>query len=129
MATTESRRPRRGPGPWTVVVTSVAAFLILLTFLAWQIRAGRDPALGGKGVAAPIPKKRVIVRRVVKRVVIDRVVRVPDVPQAGGGAPAAAPSGTVASGPVASGPAPQAAAPAVPAPSPAPAPAPVTRTS
>ncbi|HEY8770795.1 MAG TPA: hypothetical protein VIM03_09640, partial [Thermoleophilaceae bacterium] len=72
---TEVRRAsRREPGLFPVAVTSLAAFLILLTFLAWQLRAGRDPALGAARQGAPAAPRRIVVRRIVRRVVVERVV-------------------------------------------------------
>lgn len=61
--------PRR-PGPWPVIAGSLALFLVMLAFLALQLRAGRDPTLS----AGPVPAKRVLVRREENRVVITRVV-------------------------------------------------------
>lgn len=49
-ATLPSRR--RGPSLTAVVTAAVCTFLIVLIFLAWQLRAGMDPALGA-GVSAP----------------------------------------------------------------------------
>ena len=55
-----------------VAVTAAAAlFCIVLIFLAQQLRAGRDPAIGaGKPTAAAAPRQ-VIVRRVIVTRVID----------------------------------------------------------
>jgi hypothetical protein len=134
---TEGRR-RRGPGPSTVILTSVAAFLAILAFLAFQLRAGRDPALATppKLVEVKPQPRRVVVRKFVRRYVITRVIPAPDgthgaaasVPAAVSssgsaavvsGSPARAPASPVAAAP----------APAPVAPAPAPAPAPVSRSS
>ena len=68
------RRPRR-PGLLAVGGWSLAAFLVVLTLLVVQMRVGRDPALGARSVAAVAPApRRVLLRRViVERVVIDVV--------------------------------------------------------
>jgi hypothetical protein len=135
---TEGRR-RRGPGPSIVILSSVAAFLAILAFLAFQLRMGRDPALAKptKLVEVKPQPQRVVVRKIVRRYVITRVIPAPEQPYAGpavaaatpvaspGGA-APAPSGAPAP---ASAPAPAPQAPAAAPPAPAPAPAPVTRSS
>jgi hypothetical protein len=83
-----------------VVATAAAAlFCAVLIFLALQVRAGRDPAIG----AAQAEPRPVIVRRIIVRRVVED-----DAPAAATSAPAA----------------PATAAPAAPA-APAPAPAPV----
>ena len=125
---TEPRAPRPGRGPGLAAVGgwSLAAFAVVLTLLVIQMRAGRDPALRARPVAAVAPApRRVLVRRViVKRIVVDEVRDAEDV--------GAAPSRSVAvtPGQTAPAPAPAPAAAPVPAPAPAPAPAPlVTKTS
>lgn len=102
---TERPTPRiaRRPGPWPVIAGSLALFLIMLAFLALQLRAGRDPALG----ASVAPAKRVLVRREEKQVVVTRVLRGDD------GSEAESASGGP---PVAAAPAPAPAAPAAPSP-------------
>src|SRR5262245_639777 len=69
------RRPAKRPGPFAVVFASVATFLAILVFLASQMAAGHDPALGAKRAAvAQQPPRRVLVRRVVRqRVIVTRV--------------------------------------------------------
>lgn len=47
---------RRGPSPTAVVTAAVCTFLIILMFLAWQVQAGMDPALG-TAASAPVTKK------------------------------------------------------------------------
>ncbi len=106
------------PRARVVVVATLVAFAALFALLAFQLRSGRDPALGSVATAratAP-PQKRVLVRKlIVTRVVVHLpeedevapVVRTTTVPAAPASAPAPAP------------------APAA-APAPAPAPAPLT---
>lgn len=123
-----TRRPqRRVPGLPTLLVAA-ASFLVIFEFLAFQLRAGRDPALGGvhATTAAAAPPRPVIVHR---RIVVRRVVEAPAAPtpvSVGGsaGSSSAADSSAPAPAP-ASTPAPAPAA----APAPAPAPAPVTSSS
>jgi hypothetical protein len=128
---TEQARPRparrkRGPRPSTVVLSTLAAFLAILAFLAFQVRAGHDPALSrssGQVAAVQQQPKRIVVRKVEDDYVITKVVPAPrsatsvqpalTTGSSGGGSPAPV---------VTSSPAP------APAPAPA-APAPVTRTS
>src|SRR6476661_8778179 len=88
---------------------SFGAFVVVLGFLALQLRDGHDPALGAAN--APVPKtRRVLVRRIVRRVVVVHVISAPTA--------AAAPSAPVVS----------TATPAA-APVPSPSPAPVSRSS
>ena len=130
---TEQARPRparrkRGPRPSTVVLSTLAAFLAILAFLAFQVRAGHDPALSrSSGQVAAVQQqqqpKRIVVRKVEDDYVITKVVPAPrsatsvqpalTTGSSGGGSPAP----VVTSSP-----------PPAPAPAPA-APAPVTRTS
>jgi hypothetical protein len=129
-----SPRPRRRkrPSASTVVLGSLAAFLAILAFLAFQVRAGNDPALSAQTKVAQVqqqqPARRVIVRKVEDDYVITKVIPAPQAtrsPQpalttgsSGNGGGASTPAPVVTSGP----------APA-PVPAPSPAPAPVTRTS
>ena len=99
---------RRGGFPVFALVGS--AFCVVLTFLALQVRAGQDPAIGAGAAAEPRP---VVVRRVIVRRLVEPA------------APAARAPAASAPEPAASAPAPEPAAPA-PAPAPAPEPAPVT---
>ena len=118
--------PPKPPGPMVVVAGSLAVFLVVLTFLALQVRSGEDPAIGAAKAAPAAEPRRVLVRRVVR----GRTVVVPAAPAVasggGGGAVAAsAPAGGgSAPAPAAAAAAPAAAA-AAPAPAPAPAPPPV----
>jgi hypothetical protein len=113
-----------------VIAAAGTTFCVLLVYLALQVRAGEDPAIGaGPQAQAPAPRP-VLVRRVIVR----RVVEVAPKTAAGpaGGVPAAGPSGgAVPSGGGSASPAAPAPAPAAaPAAAPAPAPAPVvTRAS
>ena len=125
-ATPRPARRKRGPRPSTVVLSTLAAFLAILAFLAFQVRAGHDPALSrssGQVAAVQQQPKRIVVRKVEDDYVITKVVPAPrsatsvqpalTTGSSGGGSPAPV---------VTSSPAP------APAPAPA-APAPVTRTS
>ncbi len=104
--------PRRKPSSFGVFAGSLAAFFALLAFLAVQVRAGGDPALGPAKPAATAEPRRVIVHRVIVR----RVIVTERAPAARRGSPAPAQSAPAA-------PAAAPAAPAAPAPAPA---APVT---
>lgn len=126
-ATPRPARRKRGPRPSTVALSTLAAFLAILAFLAFQVRAGHDPALTrSSGQVAAVQQqqpKRIVVRKVEDDYVITKVVPAPrsatsvqpalTTGSSGGGSPAPV---------VTSSPAP------APAPAPA-APAPVTRTS
>jgi hypothetical protein len=114
------------PRPIATITAAVAVFVAVLVLLAWQVRSGRDPALGAaKQTArvAPTPR-RVLVKKVVRRVIVTKVVQTDDGPvlvASTAPAPAAASSGTTVQ---------SAPAVAYSAPAPAPAPAPVvTKTS
>jgi hypothetical protein len=64
-----------------------AVFCVLVIYLALQIRAGGDPAIGaGEQPAAAEAPRRVTVRRII----ITRVVEEDDAPAADGATPAAA---------------------------------------
>ena len=111
----------KGIGGLPVVTAAAGLFCVALVFLALQMRAGADPAIGA-GAAKPAPQPRqVIVRRVIVRRIVEEPTGAPDTAPAGSQAP-------VQGAPAAAAPAAQAApaAPASPAPAPAPAPAPVT---
>jgi hypothetical protein len=122
---------KRGPRASTVMLTTLAAFLAVLAFLAFQVRAGKDPALSSSGQVAQVQTaqpRRVIVRKVEDDYVITKVI---PAPRSGSSAQPALTTGASGGGsaPVQSSPAPVVSNPA-PAPAPAPAaPAPVTRTS
>jgi hypothetical protein len=104
---------RRKPSPFGLLAGSLAAFFTLLAFLAVQVRAGGDPALGPPKPAATAEPRRVIVHRViVRRIVVTE--RAPARRAAGGGTAMA--SGVAAAGRTSSAPAPARPAPAPPAP-------------
>ena len=115
MAATTTDRRRR-PSPFWLVTGSLAAFFVLLAFLAVQVRAGGDPALGvpkqTAAVATAEPRRVIIHRVIVRRVIITDP------------APTPAP-GAAAPAPTARAPAPVVRAPAPVVRAPAPAPAPV----
>jgi hypothetical protein len=104
------------PSKMPVLTAALGGFLIVLTLLALQMRAGHDPALK-PSVAAP-PQRSILERRIVKTRII-----ITDVPRPSAGEPVGVPA---ASAPVAVRAAPVQAAPVA---APPPAPAPVTRTS
>jgi hypothetical protein len=125
-----------------VVTGSLALFLGLFAFLAFELRAGHDPALSN--ASAPTAHvKRVVVKRIHKRTVVTRLLPArkhhhrhhtavshvaaapaPTASQAPAPTPTPAPAPTPTPAPVQQAPAP------TPAPAPAPAPAPVvTRSS
>jgi hypothetical protein len=99
-----------------VIAGSLALFLVVFALLVFQLRAGRDPALGASAQPAAVPAKRILHRRVVitKKIITIRE-REPD---AEGTAVAQVPQTSVQAAPVQSAPPP--AAPAAPAPAPAP---------
>lgn len=113
---------RRRPSPSIVALTSLAAFFAVLALLAFQLRAGHDPALSRSTTVAraQLNPQRVIVRRVEDDYVITKVV---PAPRATGVSTSASGGGVTQSAPqiVSSSPAPASA--------PAAAPAPVTHTS
>jgi hypothetical protein len=69
------RRPARisRPGPEWVFGGAVGAFFAALALLAVQVRAGADPALGPAEPAAQAPSqpREIVLRRVIRRVVVD----------------------------------------------------------
>jgi hypothetical protein len=126
-ATTE----RRKPSPFWLFAGSLAAFFALLAFLAVQLRTGGDPALGAPKptatVAAPEPRRVIVHRVIVRKVIITDPAPTPAPVAVAPVAPAAPAAPTVRTvAPVVPAPAPVVRAPAA-APAPArPAPAPVT---
>ena len=93
---------RRKPSPVGLLAGSLAAFFALLAFLAVQVRAGGDPALGPAKPAASAEPRRVIVHRVILRrvIVTESAPRVAAGGEAsGGGAPAPAAAGSSAPAP------------------------------
>jgi hypothetical protein len=103
MTTTTTDRPNRLP----VATIAAALFCVVLIYLALQIRAGQDPAIGA---SEPAPAARPVV---VRRIVVRRIVEQP--------APATVPGGA-ALAPAPAGSSAPAAAPVDVTPAPAPAP-------
>jgi hypothetical protein len=88
----------------TLVVTGAAAlFCVVLIFLALQVRAGRDPALGAAKPATP-PRQVIVRRIIVTRVIEDGVPAAPrgsaapSTPSAPAAVPAPAPAPVVSRG-------------------------------
>jgi hypothetical protein len=111
------RRPAKPRAGW-VFGGAFGAFCAALALLAFQVRAGQDPALGPAQPVAqvqPAKPRRILIRKVIKRVVIHHS------PTAS--APAAPAQTSSAPQTTTSAPAPS------PAPAPAPAPAPLTTQS
>jgi len=73
------------------VTAAVALFCVLLIFLAQQLRAGRDPAIGaGRQTAAAAPRQLVVRRVIITRVVDDAApASAPSRPAAAQSAPSA----------------------------------------
>jgi hypothetical protein len=109
-------RPRRVPSLPTLLA-SAACFLVVFEFLAFQLRSGRDPAIGASASepTAARPRPVVIHRRIIVRRVVESSPDVSSVPVGGGSSSGS--SSTASAAPVA------------PVAAPAPAPAPVTSTS
>ena len=58
-----------------MIAGSLATFLGLFSFLAFQIRQGKDPALGKQVAAAPAPRtKHVLVKRIEHRIVVTKIL-------------------------------------------------------
>jgi len=122
-----TRRP--APPVRLVAGASLALFLLVFALLVFQLRSGRDPALGGAVAAVqatPPPPKRVLVRKlIITRVIVHLPAEDEARPATGVSAPApAAPAPVSHSAPAVT----QAPA-VVRAPAPAPAPAPLTTRS
>src|SRR5689334_25176968 len=117
-AMTEPRHIRRPPRPTAMLTAGAALFLSVLVLLAWQVRSGRDPALGAArqqpALVAQAPQ-RVVVRKVVRRVIDEKVIERDD-DGATVVAASPAPGSAVSSAP------PVVYAPPAPVPAPAPAP-------
>jgi hypothetical protein len=73
-----SRTPRprrRKPSKYPVVAGSLATFMALFGFMAYQLRTGHDPALSRQALAASAPPtKRVVLRRIEDRIIVTRVI-------------------------------------------------------
>jgi hypothetical protein len=115
--------PTKPPAGW-VFAPALGAFFAALTLLAFQVRAGQDPALGpAEPVAQAQPKpRRILIRRVIRRVVVHH-------PPTGSPAAVGARQPATTSAAPAAASAPAAPAAAAPAPAPASAPAPLTTQS
>lgn len=130
MADQAPRRPVGVPRARRTAVAALAVFLAVLALLSWQVRTGRDPALAhaSRSVVVATAPRGVLVRKVIRRVIVEQLVVDDD-----GQVTARPVVATVAGrGPVVtsrtSAPSVAAPAPAAPAAQPAPAPI-VTRTS
>ena len=117
------------PSLSTTLGWAATLFVAVLALLAWQVAAGRDPALDAKrpalaSVSTTAPR-RVLVRVIHRRVIKDKIVYLP--PAQSGASTASAPSYASAPAQTYSAPAQSYSAPApvAAAPAPAPAPAPV----
>jgi hypothetical protein len=75
-------------GGMAVVTVAGAVFCVVLIFLALQIRAGRDPAIGAKTQTAQAPRQ-VIVRRIIVRRIVEEDAPAAPAPAASQSAPAA----------------------------------------
>lgn len=60
----------RSRGALVVLWAAAVAFLVLLALLALRVATGQDPALRARAAAAPLPPRRVLVRRIYERRVI-----------------------------------------------------------
>jgi hypothetical protein len=112
------REPIKRPGPFPVIAGSAGLFFAVAALLAFQMRAGADPALGAGepqvvAQATPAPRKVLIRRVIVTRIVEFR-------PRRDDGGPAPATPRSTSSAPAPAAPARAAPAPAAPAPAPAP---------
>lgn len=127
--TDRTRPTRRALPPGLTAGAGLALFATVLILLAWQVRAGRDPALGvprSPGLLAQTQPRRVLVKRIIRRVIDEKVIENDAAPAASAGVMvSAAPSG---GGPAVVNSAAPVVVQAAPAPAPAAAPV-VTRTS
>ena len=122
-------KPRiRKPGPLAVIAGSFGLFFAITALLAFQMRRGADPALGGPKpqvvASATVAPRQIVVRRVIVTRIVEHRPRRASAPTgsapAGGGSEPGAGSAPAPSG--------GGSAPAVPT-APAPAPAPLTTRS
>ena len=60
----------RGRTVPVAIWAAAATFLLVLTLLALQVAAGRDPALRARAAAVPLPARRVLLRKIYERRVI-----------------------------------------------------------
>jgi hypothetical protein len=117
------RRERiRKPGPLPVIAGSLGLFLAVTALLAFQLRAGADPALGAGEpqlvAAASVPRKVVIRRREIVTRIIEHRGGVAPPPSRAAATPPATGPGRSAPSSAAAAPAPAGAAPSAPAPAP-----------
>lgn len=58
--------PRRRPRPLPTVLAALACFAVAFEFLAFQLRAGNDPALGNKAAVTrqAKPARRIVITKV-----------------------------------------------------------------
>lgn len=63
------RRPR-SRGGLTLIWASSAVFLALLAVLSTRVASGQDPALRLRAAHAPVPVRRILIRRVIERRVV-----------------------------------------------------------
>jgi hypothetical protein len=55
--------PNRRRHIWPIVAAALATFFVVLTLLAYQVRSGRDPALGRSVATAVVNGRHVLVSR------------------------------------------------------------------
>jgi hypothetical protein len=67
---TDRATERRGRGALGAIWGAAVVFLALLALLAARVTAGQDPALRARAASAPLPPRRVLVRRIYERKVI-----------------------------------------------------------
>src|SRR5689334_25090741 len=92
MTDKRERKSRRRPSPAVVALSSLAAFLLVLTLLAFQVRSGHDPALSASAqTVAARQQPQVIVRKVEDDYVITKVIPAQQSASGQGGAPAQSP--------------------------------------
>ncbi|HEY7951794.1 MAG TPA: hypothetical protein VID70_02330 [Solirubrobacteraceae bacterium] len=76
--------PAREPnsrGVLAAIWLSVAIFLAVLALLATRVASGHDPALSAREAAAPLPPRRVLIRRIYEhKVIVHLPARVPAPP-------------------------------------------------
>ena len=87
--TARTPRPRRRkPSAYPIVAGSLAAFVGLSGFLAYQLRMGHDPALGGKvAVQQVVAPKRIVLKRIEHHIVVTKVIPPPEEGDDGQSAP------------------------------------------
>jgi hypothetical protein len=105
---------RAKPGFLPTIFASVACFLVVFEFLAFQLKSGNDPALGHPQATAPAARRPTVVDRKLIKI---RVVRDPAPQSVPGSSPSAlASSATAAPAAATAAPAPAPASSATPAP-------------